>query len=195
MNQETTELGMTVPVNLKKPASAWSGGEHTGERLTPEQRAEIRDLWAAGKSKSKIAKETGHSRNTVASIIDGDPEVGDHLRKTRATRMLVAEEDYRRVRDELMQDLEASGKLKMADLTNAMMVASVAVRDAGGAEPQRLEVSVDHSFKDAAELMNGGATREPLAFAPIPKTIEAELVLEPAALSKSETQPEQHAEA
>ena len=167
----TTELGMTVPVTLKKP-SAWSGGEHDGSRLTPEQRASIRALWAQGLSKLAISKQLGHSRNTIAEVIDENGEIGAHLRETRATRMLVEEEEFRRQRAEVLEDLEATGKRKMSDLNSALMIASIAIKDAGGSAPQRIEVSVEHEFKAAAELMTGGA-RQPVSFAPV---MEAELV-------------------
>jgi hypothetical protein len=177
MNDPIPDLGLEVPVSLEKPPTAWVGGEHSGERLTAAQRAEIRAQWAAGKSKSKIATELKHSRNTVAAVIDEDGDIGEHLRQTRATRMLVEEEDLRRMRSEVLGDLEEKGKLKPGDLTNAMMVASIAAKDAGVAAPQRVEIAVEHDFSAAAALMNGGEARQPLAFAPIPKTIEAETVL------------------
>lgn len=168
----TTELGMSVPVTLKKP-SAWSGGEHDGSRLTVEQRASIRALWAQGKSKLAISKELKHSRNTIAEVIDEDGEIGAHLRETRATRMLVEEEDLRRMRAEVMEDLADSKKLKMGDLNSAMMIGSIAIKDAGGSAPQRIEVSVEHEFHVAAALMTGAATRQPVSFAPV---MEAEIV-------------------
>lgn len=175
----TTELGMSVPVTLKKP-SAWSGGEHDGSRLTAEQRASIRALWAQGLSKLAISKQLGHSRNTIAEVIDENGEIGAHLRETRATRMLVEEEDLRRMRAEVIEDLADNKKLKVGDLNSAMMIGSIAIKDAGGSAPQRIEVSVEHEFKAAAELMTGGA-RQPVSFAPV---MEAELV----PLTNQETQ-------
>lgn len=168
----TTELGMSVPVTLKKP-SAWSGGDHDGSRLTVEQRAQIRALWAQGRSKLAISKELKHSRNTIAEVIDEDGEIGAHLRETRATRMLVEEEDLRRMRAEVMEDLHDKDKLKVGDLNSAMMIGSIAIKDAGGSAPQRIEVSVEHEFHVAAALMTGAATRQPVSFAPV---VEAEIV-------------------
>ncbi len=168
----TTELGLAVPVTLKKP-SAWSGGEHDGSRLTPEHRAQIRALWAQGMSKLKISQELKHSRNTIAEVIDEDGEIGAHLRETRATRMLVEEEDLRRMRAEVIEEQAEKGKLKIGDLNSAMMIGSIAIKDAGGSAPQRIEVSVEHEFKAAAELMAGSASRQPVSFAPV---MEAEIV-------------------
>lgn len=167
----TTELGLEVPVTLKKP-SAWSGGEHDGTRLTAEQRAQIRSRWAQGCSKLAISKELKHSRNTIAEVIDEDGDIGAHLRETRATRMLVEEEDLRRMRAEVMETLHDKDKLKVGDLNSAMMIGSIAIKDAGGSAPQRIEVSVEHEFHAAAALMTGG-TRQPVSFAPV---MEAEVV-------------------
>jgi len=167
----TTELGLKVPVTVPKP-SAWSGGEHSGERLTQDQRAQIRDLWTRGYSKLKISKELGHSRNTIAEVIDQDGEIGAHLRETRATRMLVEEEDLRRQRAEVMEDKADAGKLSVGDLNSAMMISSIAIKDAGGSAPQRIEVSVEHEFHAAATLMNGGA-RQPVSFAPVMQAVTA----------------------
>jgi hypothetical protein len=165
----TTELGIQVPVSVPKP-SAWSGGEHSGERLTQEQRAQIRDLWTRGYSKLKISKELQHSRNTIAEVIDQDGEIGAHLRETRATRMLVEEEDLRRQRAEVMEEKADAGKLSVGDLNSAMMISSIAIKDAGGSAPQRIEVSVEHEFHAAATLMNGGA-RQPVSFAPVMQAV------------------------
>jgi hypothetical protein len=181
----TTELGMSVPVTLKKP-SAWSGGEHDGSRLLPEQRAQIRALWAQGKSKLAISKELQHSRNTIAEVIDEDGAIGAHLRETRATRMLVEEEDLRRLRAEVIEDQSGKGKLKIGDLNSAMMIGSIAIKDAGGSAPQRLEVTVEHEFKAAAELMTGSAARQPVSFAPV---LEAELVPVPVPQTLTQPQP------
>lgn len=170
--ETTTELGLTVPVTLKKP-SAWSGGEHDGSRLTGEQRAQIRALWAQGLSKRAISVELKHSRNTIAEVVDEDGEIGAHLRETRATRMLVEEEDLRRMRAEVIEEQADKGKLKIGDLNSAMMIGSIAIKDAGGSAPQRIEVSVEHEFKAAAELMAGSAARQPVSFAPV---MEAEIV-------------------
>lgn len=180
MSEKTPDLGMTVPVSLKK-TSAWSGGEHDGSRLTPEQRAKIRALWAHGFSKLAISKELKHSRNTIFEVIDENGEIGAHLRETRATRMLVEEEDLRRMRAEVIEDKADKGKLSVGDLNSAMMIGSIAIKDAGGSAPQRIEVSVEHEFHAAAALMTGGA-RQPVSFAPV---MEAEIV----PLTKEEQKP------
>lgn len=184
MNTTTeTELGMEVAISLKKP-SAWSGGVHTGERLGAEQRAAIRDLWGRGWSKKKIAEELGHSRNTVAEIIDEDGEVGAHLRETRQTRQLVEEEELRRVRAEVIEQKQEEGKLSVADLNSALLIAGVGIRDAGGSAPQRVEVRVEHEFHAAAALMAGSAqpvARAAASFAPV---IEAEVVGEEVGASR-----------
>jgi hypothetical protein len=87
--------------------------------------------------------------------------------------MLVEEEDLRRMRAEVIEDQSDKGKLKIGDLNSAMMIGSIAIKDAGGSAPQRLEVTVEHEFKAAAELMTGSASRQPVSFAPV---LEAELV-------------------
>lgn len=166
----TEELGLNVPVTLPKP-SAWSGGQHSGERLTPVQRAEIRALWSQGFSKKKISEQLKHSRNTIAEVIDEDGEIGAHLRETRATRMLVEEEDLRRQRAEVMETLADGNKLKVGDLNSAMMISSIAIKDAGGSAPQRIEVSVEHEFHAAAALMNGGAGQA-VSFAPVMQALK-----------------------
>jgi hypothetical protein len=171
----TLPNGEPLPVTLQKP-KAWSGGEHDGSRLTPEQRAQIRALWGQGLSKLKISQQLHHSRNTIAEVIDEDGQIGAHLRETRATRMLVEEEDLRRMRAEVMEDKAAVGKLSVGDLNSAMMIGSIAIKDAGGSAPQRIEVSVEHEFKAAAELMSGGGMRQPVSFAPAPDFIEAEII-------------------
>ena len=171
----TLPNGEPLPVTLQKP-KAWSGGEHDGSRLTPEQRAQIRALWGQGLSKLKISQQLHHSRNTIAEVIDEDGQIGAHLRETRATRMLVEEEDLRRMRAEVMEDRAAVGKLSVGDLNSAMMIGSIAIKDAGGSAPQRIEVSVEHEFKAAAELMSGGGMRQPVSFAPAPDFIEAEII-------------------
>lgn len=170
----TTELGLEVPVSVPKP-SAWSGGGHSGERLTVEQRAQIRALWARGMSKLAISKELKHSRNTIAEVIDENGEIGAHLRETRATRMLVEEEDLRRMRAEVLEDLAEKDKLKVADLNSAMMIGSIAIKDAGGSAPVRVKVEVEHEFKMAAELMAGGTKAKAAPFMPAP-VMEAEVV-------------------
>lgn len=167
-------LGMVVPVNLKPP-SAWSGGEHSGERLLPEQRAQIRALWARGWSKLKIAKELKHSRNSIAAVIDEDGEIGAHLRETRATRMMIEEEDLRRQRAEVIEKKADAGKLSVADLNSAMMIAGIGIKDAGGAAPVRVKIDVEHEFHVAAELMAGTQQQSARPFMP-PPVIEAEIL-------------------
>jgi hypothetical protein len=49
-----------------------------------------------------------------------------------------------------------------------------------------LEVTVEHEFKAAAELMTGSATRQPVSFAPV---LEAELVPVPVPQTLTQPQP------
>jgi len=56
------------------------------------------------------------------------------------------------------------------------MIGGIAIKDAGGAAPMRIEVSVEHEFKAAAELMAGSTVHVAAPFAPVPPVIEAELI-------------------
>lgn len=174
MNEVTTELGMRVPVSLPLP-SAWSGGVHDGSRITAEERAEIRQLWVDGHSKKKIAELTRHSRNTIAAAVAPTEEVAEHLRKTRAARMLLHEEELLRVRDEVIEEKYNAGKLSIGDLNSALMIGGIAIKDAGGAAPMKMELKVEHEFSMAASLMAGMPGMKPSApFAPPPPVLEAE---------------------
>jgi hypothetical protein len=170
----TTELGMDVPVKPLLP-SGWSGGTHSGERLPEVERQKILELYAQNWSAKKIAEETKHSRNTIAAIL-ATPDNAARLRETRAARHLVAEDLLMRDRDEVMEKLSASGKLKLSDINSALMIGGIAIKDAGGAAPLRIEVSVEHEFKAAAELMAGSAVQSGAAFALTPPILEAELI-------------------
>lgn len=170
----TTELGLEVPVSLPV-TSAWPGGEHDGSRLTLEQRAEIRQLWVEGHSRKKIAEMTKHSRNTVREVIAPTSEVAEHLRSTRASRMLIEEEDMLRLRSEL---IEAKGdKVSIGDVNSALMIGGIAIKDAGGAAPLKVEMKIEHEFHMAAGLMAGGiAEQKAVVFAPAPPVLEMEEV-------------------
>ena len=169
----TTELGMDVPL---KPLleSGWSGGEHSGERLPESERQKILSLYAQNWSAKKIAEETHHSRNTIAAIL-ATPENAARLRETRAARHLVAEDLLLRDRDEVIERLSALGKLKLSDINSALMIGGIAIKDAGGAAPLRIEVNVEHEFKAAASLMAGSSVN--VSFATAPPVLEAELIL------------------
>lgn len=148
-------LPMDVPVSLPKP-SAWTGGDRTGERLTPEQRAEIYQRHMDGQSTFKIAREMKHSRNTIAALLKpDDPAVGEHLQATRKARMLHEEDDILRLRREVMEDKAEAKKLSVSDLTGAAMVASIAIKESGGAAPQRIRVEADPSLIMAAQIFSG----------------------------------------
>lgn len=151
---ERTELGLDVGVSLPAP-SAWSGGVHSGERLTPDQRAVIRQLWVEGHSKKKIAELTKHSRNTIAEVVAPTAEVEEFLRKSRAARMLLHEEELLRVRDEVIERKYLDGKLSVGDLNSALMIGGIAIKDAGGAAPQRIRVEADPSLLMAAQIFSG----------------------------------------
>lgn len=170
------ELGLNDE-RREPPPRAWSGGEHSGERLSSAERKLILDLMAEGLSDSEIRRRTGHSRNTIASIA-ASPERAAWLKETRAARMLAEEDSLMRERTALIEDLESRGKLKLSDLNSAMMITGIGIKDAGGSAPVRIEVGVEHSFKDAAGLMAGvplaqGKERAASAFAPVQ---EAEVV-------------------
>jgi AraC-like DNA-binding protein len=171
----TTELGMAVAVKPLLP-SGWSGGEHSGERLPESERQRILELYAQNWSAKKIAEETKHSRNTIAAIL-ATPDNAARLRETRAARHLVAEDLLMRDRDDLLETLSKSGKLKLSDINSALMIGGIAIKDAGGAAPMRIEVSVEHEFKAAAKLMAGSTVHVAAPFAPVPPVIEAELIL------------------
>lgn len=173
-----TELGMVVPVK-EAPPPAWSGGVHDGSRLPPTERKIILDLMAEGLSDSEIRRRTGHGRNTIAAIA-ASPERAAWLKETRQARMLAAEDSLMRERDALMDDLHDKGKLKLSDINSAVMITGIGIKDSGGSAPVRVEVSVEHEFKMAAELMTaGGFTNAAASFAPPPPAMEAEMVVVP----------------
>lgn len=165
----TTELGLEVPVSVKTP-EAWSGGEHDGSRLTPQQRAAIMAMLAENWSDKKIAEHTKHSRNTIAAL-RADPARADWLMKTRAARHLAREESLMLEANELMDKLSTNDKLKLADVTSAMIASSMAIKDAGGAAPQRIRVEADPSLIMAAQIFSGQF--KPVQAAPV---YEAEMV-------------------
>lgn len=168
----------------KPPPKAWSGGEHSGERLSAAERKIILDLMAEGESDSEIRRRTGHSRNTIASIA-ASPERAAWLKETRQVRMLAQEDSLMRERTALIEDLEERGKLKLSDLNSAAMITGIAIKDSGGSAPVRVEVNVEHEFKMAAELMTaGGFSNAAASFAPPPPAMEAEVV--PVEVKKSE---------
>lgn len=165
-------LPLDVPVSLPI-ISAWPGGEHDGSRLTSEQRSEIRQLWVEGHSRKKIAEMTKHSRNTVREVIAPSAEVAEHLRNSRAARMLIEEEDMLRLRSEL---IEAKGdKVSISDVNSALMIGGIAIKDAGGAAPLKVEMKIEHEFHMAAGLMAGGLVEQKaVVFAPAPPVLEVE---------------------
>jgi len=170
----TTEIGLSIPIQDALP-NPWKGGVHSGVRLTPEQRNQVMELLAENLSDSEISKRLGHSRNTIAALA-ADPARAAWLKEHRAARLLAAEDSLLRSRTELIGELEDTGKLKVADLNSALMITGIGIKDAGGSAPQRLEVTVEHEFSVAAQLMAGGQDRQPVSFAPSPDIIEAELV-------------------
>ena len=175
MGEDETQARLPMEVTVSLPKSdPWPGGEHDGSRLTQAHRAEIRRLWVDGHSRKKIAEMTKHSRNTVREVIAPTPEVAEHLRGTRAARMLIEEEDMLRLRSEL---IEAKGdKVSIGDVNSALMIGGIAIKDAGGAAPQRIEVKIEHGFSAAATLMAGAAKALPSAFAPAAPVMDAEEV-------------------
>lgn len=162
---------MVVEVR-EAPPPAWSGGVADGSRLRPEERKMILDLMTEGLSDSEIRRRTGHGRNTIAAVA-ASPERAAWLKETRAARMLAAEDSLMRERDALIDELVDKGKLKLSDVNSAVMITGIGIKDAGGSAPMRLEVSVEHEFKQAAALMAGGQrTSAASVFAPV---VEAEV--------------------
>lgn len=166
---ETPPLDLDVPVSLPKP-SAWSGGKPDGSRLTEEQRAEIYQRHMDGQSTFKIAREMKHGRNTIAALLKpDDPAVGEHLQATRKARQLHEEEDLLRLRREVLEDKAEAGKLSVADLNSAVMIAGIGIKESGGAAPQRIRVEVDVNHHLAAQVFSG-------QFKPAPLVMEAEVI-------------------
>lgn len=162
---------MNVPVSLKKPA-AWSGGEHDGTRLTPEQRAQIYQYHLDGWSTFKIARELGHSRNTITALLKpDDPMTAEHLQGTRKARQLHLEHDLMLLRAEIMEEKAKDKKLSVADVTAAIMVAGVGIKESGGSAPQRIRVEADPSLLMAAQIFSGQF--KPVLTAPV---MEAEVI-------------------
>jgi len=63
---------MELPPPDPVPPSAWKGGKRTGERLTPEERMHIRDLYVDGCSYAEIERRTDHSRKTITAVISAE---------------------------------------------------------------------------------------------------------------------------
>ena len=168
-----TELGLEDEVR-EVPPGAWSGGVHDGSRLPETERKKILDLMVEGLSDSEIRRRTGHGRNTIAAVA-ASPERAAWLKETRAARMLSAEDSLMRERLELIDELVDAGKLKLSDVNSALMITGIGVKDAGGSAPVRMEVKVEHEFRQAAELMAGG-TRVSAASVFAPVVVEAEMV-------------------
>lgn len=149
------ELPMEVPVSLPKP-SVWKGGVHDASRLTPAQRADIYDRHLNGDSTFKIARELGHSRNTIAALVrTDDPAVAEHLQSTRKARQLQEEDDLLRLRAEVMASKAEANKLSVGDLNSAVMIAGIGIKESGGAAPQRIRVEADESLLLAAQMFSG----------------------------------------
>lgn len=166
----TTELGMEVPVTLPVPKVPWSDGEHDGSRLTVEERTKVMELLAENMSDNKIAEQTGHSRNTIAAL-RAHPARAKWLQETRAARHLAREESLMLEADEIRGELRDKDKLKLADLTSAQMISSIAIKEAGGSAPQRIRVEADPSLIMAAQIFSGQF--KPVLSAPV---MEAEIV-------------------
>lgn len=150
-----TELGLEVGVSLKKP-DAWPGGIHSGERLTPDQRAEIYQRNMDGQSTFKIAAEMKVGRNTIAALLKpDDPAVTEHLQATRKARQLQEEDDLLRLRGEVMAEKAEAGKLSVGDLNSAVMIAGIGIKESGGAAPVRIRVEADPSLIMAAQIFSG----------------------------------------
>lgn len=184
---EQPDLPMDVPVSLPKPGTAWSGGEHDGSRLKPEQRAEIYQRHMDGQSTLKISKEMKVSRNTIDALVKpDDPQVAEHLQSTRKARLLAKEDELMRIRDEVMEEKAkmGMGKLSIGDLNSALMINGIGIKESGGAAPQRIRVEADPSLIMAAQIFSGQfkpalALPEPAVRVPAP-VMEAEVVGEDA---------------
>jgi hypothetical protein len=151
---------LEVPATLP-PATAWSGGVHDGSRLTEDEKFVVRTLWADGLSLREIAKQTKHGRNTIEALIS-NPAYAEELKLTRAHRALVREEILSREQMDVIMEKRDDGKASIADLTNARMVESIVIKEAGGAAPTRIIVEADQTFLQAAALFGAAAPHSPV---------------------------------
>jgi hypothetical protein len=146
---------MELPPPAPAVPVAWTGGRPSGERLSREEREHIKALFVAGCSRVEIETLTKHGRKTIAAVIAADPNLVRQLLESRAARAVVEEALLHEERAEVIEAKRKAEKLSVADLTSAIMVNGILIKDSGGAAPKRIRIEADESLLLAAQMFGG----------------------------------------
>jgi len=153
------------------------------KRVDPDTLVRVRELKAQGAKYLSIMEDTGLPRATIAAILAADGTLVETLQKNRAARMMVEEDMLMEERADAIEKRREAGKLSVSDLTNAVMVNGIIIKDAGGSAPTRIKHEADPSLVLAAQLFAG-------AFKPVTVTVPQGPVQEAELVPNKEANPE-----
>lgn len=157
--------------------------ERLHKRATPEQIQAVRRLRDEGADFQDIADEMGLKLRVVTAIAMSDSDVVKALQETRASRALVLEAVSMEATTRAIESRLESGKLTVAEVANATMIANTMVRDTIGAAPIRVRIEADENVMAAMNLFGGGAKMLP----PKAEIIEAEMIRQDARINQLES--------